>query len=114
MDPVDVVWYIKAGFPMNKTPLQDWSKQLQSFQLGMDYYEPVEINTSMANVESQAQLEEIPIAKDEQNVYEEAHISQYMDVESAKKEEEDQTAGTPIHTMVETPQELAAQLAEED
>uniref|UniRef100_A0A915IB43 Uncharacterized protein n=1 Tax=Romanomermis culicivorax TaxID=13658 RepID=A0A915IB43_ROMCU len=36
-----------------------------------------------------------------------------MDAKGAKKKEEDQTAGTPIHTVVETPQELAALLAEE-
>uniref|UniRef100_A0A915KGH0 Uncharacterized protein n=1 Tax=Romanomermis culicivorax TaxID=13658 RepID=A0A915KGH0_ROMCU len=37
-----------------------------------------------------------------------------MDAEHAKKKEEEQTAGTPIHTVVETPQELAAPLAEEE
>uniref|UniRef100_A0A915JTU4 Uncharacterized protein n=1 Tax=Romanomermis culicivorax TaxID=13658 RepID=A0A915JTU4_ROMCU len=60
----------------------------------------------LSSVESQPQLEEISIAQDEQNVYEEAHISQYMDAESGKKENKDQTAGTPNHTVVETPQEL--------
>uniref|UniRef100_A0A915JMQ1 Uncharacterized protein n=1 Tax=Romanomermis culicivorax TaxID=13658 RepID=A0A915JMQ1_ROMCU len=37
-----------------------------------------------------------------------------MDAEGVKKKEEDQTAGTPIHAVVETPQELAARLAEEE
>uniref|UniRef100_A0A915KTF3 Uncharacterized protein n=1 Tax=Romanomermis culicivorax TaxID=13658 RepID=A0A915KTF3_ROMCU len=37
-----------------------------------------------------------------------------MDAEGAKKKEEDHTAGTPIHTVVETPQELAARLAGEN
>uniref|UniRef100_A0A915IFW0 Uncharacterized protein n=1 Tax=Romanomermis culicivorax TaxID=13658 RepID=A0A915IFW0_ROMCU len=68
----------------------------------------------LSTVESQAHSEEIPIAQDEQNMYGQAYISQYMDAKGAKKKEQDQTAGTPIHTVVETPQELAAQLAEED
>uniref|UniRef100_A0A915IMH2 Uncharacterized protein n=1 Tax=Romanomermis culicivorax TaxID=13658 RepID=A0A915IMH2_ROMCU len=66
------------------------------------------------SVESQAQLEEIPIAQDEQNLYDQAYISQYMDAQGAKKKDEEQAAGKPSHTMVETPQELAARLAEED
>uniref|UniRef100_A0A915HJB1 Uncharacterized protein n=1 Tax=Romanomermis culicivorax TaxID=13658 RepID=A0A915HJB1_ROMCU len=50
MDLVDVVWYITAGIAMNKTPRQDWLKQLQLFQLGTDCYKPGEIDTSMANL----------------------------------------------------------------
>uniref|UniRef100_A0A915JQK9 Uncharacterized protein n=1 Tax=Romanomermis culicivorax TaxID=13658 RepID=A0A915JQK9_ROMCU len=68
----------------------------------------------LSSKENQAQSEEIPIAQDEQNMFDQAYISQYMDVKGAKEKEEDQTAGTPIHTMVETPQELAARLAEEE
>uniref|UniRef100_A0A915J799 Uncharacterized protein n=1 Tax=Romanomermis culicivorax TaxID=13658 RepID=A0A915J799_ROMCU len=68
----------------------------------------------LSSVECQAQSDEILIAKDEQNVYDQVYIGQYMDAEGAKKKEEDQTAGTPIHTVVETPQELAAWRAEED
>uniref|UniRef100_A0A915ISE7 Uncharacterized protein n=1 Tax=Romanomermis culicivorax TaxID=13658 RepID=A0A915ISE7_ROMCU len=67
----------------------------------------------LSRVENQAQLEEILITQDEQNVYDKAYISQYMDAKGAKKEEE-QTAGTPVHTVVETPQELAAQQAGEE
>uniref|UniRef100_A0A915KNW8 Uncharacterized protein n=1 Tax=Romanomermis culicivorax TaxID=13658 RepID=A0A915KNW8_ROMCU len=68
----------------------------------------------LSSTESQAQSEEIRIAQDEQNVYDQAYISQYMDAEGPKKKDEDQTAWTPIHTVVETPQELGARLAEED
>uniref|UniRef100_A0A915IZ80 Uncharacterized protein n=1 Tax=Romanomermis culicivorax TaxID=13658 RepID=A0A915IZ80_ROMCU len=68
----------------------------------------------LSRVESQAQSEEIPIAWDEQNVYDQAYISQYMDAKGVKNKEEYQTAGTPIHTVVETPQELMARLAEEE
>uniref|UniRef100_A0A915IR59 Uncharacterized protein n=1 Tax=Romanomermis culicivorax TaxID=13658 RepID=A0A915IR59_ROMCU len=67
----------------------------------------------LSSIENQAQLEEIPIAQDEQNVYEEAYISQYMDAVGAKKEEA-QTTVAPIHTVVETPQELAAGLTEQE
>uniref|UniRef100_A0A915JR53 Uncharacterized protein n=1 Tax=Romanomermis culicivorax TaxID=13658 RepID=A0A915JR53_ROMCU len=68
----------------------------------------------LSSVENQAQLEEIWIAQDEQNMYDKAYISHYMDAQAAKKKEEEQTAGTPIHTAMETPQELAAQLVEEE
>uniref|UniRef100_A0A915JM90 Uncharacterized protein n=1 Tax=Romanomermis culicivorax TaxID=13658 RepID=A0A915JM90_ROMCU len=68
----------------------------------------------LSGVESQAQSEEIPIAQDEQNVYDQVYFSQNMDAEGTKKKEKDQTAGTSIHTVVETRQELAAGLAEEE
>uniref|UniRef100_A0A915KYF1 Uncharacterized protein n=1 Tax=Romanomermis culicivorax TaxID=13658 RepID=A0A915KYF1_ROMCU len=66
----------------------------------------------LSSVENQAQLEEILIAHDEQNMYDKAYISQYIDAEGVKKKGEEQTAGTAIYTMVETPQELLAGLAE--
>uniref|UniRef100_A0A915I3X3 Uncharacterized protein n=1 Tax=Romanomermis culicivorax TaxID=13658 RepID=A0A915I3X3_ROMCU len=81
---------------------------------------PQVIQTSMhasqylSSVESQAQSEEIWIAQDEQKVYEQAYISEYMDAEGVEKKEEEQTAGTHSHTVVETPQDLAALLAKED
>uniref|UniRef100_A0A915HFD6 Uncharacterized protein n=1 Tax=Romanomermis culicivorax TaxID=13658 RepID=A0A915HFD6_ROMCU len=41
-------------------------------------------------------------------------VTYTYDAEGLKKKEENQTAGTIIHTVVETPHELAAWLAEED
>uniref|UniRef100_A0A915L9V7 Uncharacterized protein n=1 Tax=Romanomermis culicivorax TaxID=13658 RepID=A0A915L9V7_ROMCU len=68
----------------------------------------------LSSVENQAQLEDILIAQNEQNVYDNACISEYMDAEGSKKKEDDHTAVAPIHTVVETPQELAHWLAGEE
>uniref|UniRef100_A0A915JNA3 Uncharacterized protein n=1 Tax=Romanomermis culicivorax TaxID=13658 RepID=A0A915JNA3_ROMCU len=59
----------------------------------------MDVSQYLSSIESQAQWEEILIAQDEQNVYDQAYISQYMDVDGAKKKEEEQTAGTPSHTV---------------
>uniref|UniRef100_A0A915K4U2 Uncharacterized protein n=1 Tax=Romanomermis culicivorax TaxID=13658 RepID=A0A915K4U2_ROMCU len=74
----------------------------------------VDASQYLSSIESQAQSKEILIAQDEQNVYDQAYISQCMYAESVKKKEKDHTAGTPIHTVMETPQESAPRLAEED
>uniref|UniRef100_A0A915KWD3 Uncharacterized protein n=1 Tax=Romanomermis culicivorax TaxID=13658 RepID=A0A915KWD3_ROMCU len=103
-----------ASSVMQLQPQPQVVTQLQTEMLppqGLPMHQVIQASTMdasqyLSSVENQAQSEEIPIAQDEQNMYGEAFISQYMDAESAKKKEEEQTAVTPIHTVVETPQEL--------
>uniref|UniRef100_A0A915HMA8 Uncharacterized protein n=1 Tax=Romanomermis culicivorax TaxID=13658 RepID=A0A915HMA8_ROMCU len=48
--------------------------------VGLDV-EKVKKAEYLSSIESQAQSDELPIAWDEQNVYDQAYISQYMDAE---------------------------------